>query len=159
MPTPDRSTLRVVMDQVLTLLRGNLAANPPTATRPLRRIEAGTVEAEAGPRPLMGVTLLKARPVGAIDNDKVWEATTLLMVVVDLAAADGHGGMLDVVGSVEDYLDTLIDIGVVAGADGFDDRAWTIEYPATRAGARVGVAKATQTFVVRVQRAQNRVPA
>lgn len=158
MPTPDRSTLHVVMDQVLSQLRSGLLANPPTAAQPFRRIEAGLIDAEVGPRPVMGVTLLRARPSGSLDNDKVWEATTQLVVVVDLAAADAHGLMLDVVAGVEDYLDALIDVGIVEGADGFDDRAWSFEYPATRAGARVGVAKATQTFVVRVERTHNRTP-
>lgn len=159
MPTADRATLRVVMDEVLTVLRGQVVANPPTADKPFRRIEAGIVDAEAGPRPVLGVVLSKARPVGSIDNDKVWEATTQLVAVVDLTGADAHGGMLDVVGAVEDALDGLMDVGVVEGSDGFDNRAWSFEYPVTRSGARVGVARATQTFVVRVEREQNRVPA
>jgi len=149
----------MVMDQVLALLRANLVASPPTTVKPLRRVEAGQVDAETGPRPMLGVTLAAARPVAAVDDDKVWEATVQLAVIVDLIAADAHGGMLDVVGAVEDYLDSLIDAGIVEGANGLDDRAWKFEYPTVRAGARVGIAKAAQTFVVRVQRAQNRVPA
>lgn len=159
MPLTDRSTLRLVMDEVLSLLRANLVADPPTGARPFRRVEAGAVAAESGPRPLLGVTLVKARAAAALDDDKVWEATTQLAVVVDLTAADAHGGMLDAVAAVEDGLDALREVGVVAGADGLDDRAWSFEVPAPRAGPRTGVAKATQTFVARVGRGANRAPA
>ena len=60
---------------------------------------------------------------------------------------------------IEDYLDGIIDTGVLEGAEGFDDRAWTFDYPKSSAGARVAVATAKHTFVVKVERQQNRVPA
>ena len=100
-----------------------------------------------------------ARPIAVVDNDKVIEVTMTLRLVMDVSGSDSHAAMLDSIGAIDDYLDSLIDVGVLEGAEGFDDRVWTFEYPAGTAGARAAVASATQTFVVKVEREQNRVPA
>ena len=82
-----------------------------------------------------------------------------LRLVMDVTAADPHGAMLDRIGAVDDYLDSLIDAGVIEGAEGFDDRVWTFDYPRTAAGTRAASASAVQTFVVKVERGRNRLPA
>lgn len=140
-------------------MRANLAANPPTATKPFRRVEAGEAGVEEYGRPFLTVHLLRTRPIGVTDDDRVFEISLALRMVTDVTAADPHGAMLDKIGAVEDYLDGIRDTGVIAGAEGLDDRAWTFAYPRQTSGARTAVAEAQQTFVVKVQRAYNRVPA
>ena len=81
----------------------------------------------------------------------------MLRVVTDVVVADPLSAVLDKVTAIEDYLDDIIDTGVIEGAEGFDDRVWSFEYPS--AGARMAVATATQTFIVKVERGNNRVPA
>ncbi len=159
MSTPDRTTIKAAIEELTAKLRANLVAEPPTATKPFRKVEAGVAEVQAYPRPFLTVFLNRTRPLAVTDNDKVIEVTMTLRMVTDVAASDPHGAMLDQIGALDDYLDSLIDTGVLEGADGFDDRAWTFEYPRGTAGARVATASATQTFVVKVERAQNRVPA
>jgi len=159
MATPDRTTLKAAVDALLTKFRANLVASPPTAPKPFRCIEVGASGADEVPRPFLSVRLMRTRPISACNNDKLWEAELTLRIVTDVAAADPHVGVLDAIGAVEDYLDSIIDTGVSDGAEGFDDREWTIEYPKTSAGARLAAAKASQSFVVKVQRQQNRVPA
>jgi hypothetical protein len=122
-------------------------------------VEVGGAGVEEHPRPFMTLQLTRTRPIGATENDKVIEATMSLHLVTDVAAADPHDAILDKVGAVDDYLDSIIDTGVIEGAEGFDDRAWTFDYPKTAAGARVASAQATQMFVVKVERGQNRLPA
>ena len=87
------------------------------------------------------------------------ETAVEMHVVTDVLGADPHGALLDTIAAVDDYLDSIIDAGVVEGAAGLDDRAWTLDYPKAGAGARVASAQATQTLVVKVQREQNREPA
>lgn len=94
-----------------------------------------------------------------IDNDKLAEVSMTLRMVTDVSASDPHEAILDKIGAVEDYFDGIIDTGVIEGAEGFDAREWTFDYPRTTAGARVASATAKQTFVVKVQRGQNREPA
>lgn len=154
-----RTTIRAAIDELLTKLRTNLLADPPTASKPFRRVEIGPVGHQAYPRPFLTLSLLRIGPIGVADNDKLIEVTTALRLVTDVLAADPHVAMLDTIGAIDDYLDSIADTGVLPGADGFDDRAWNLEYPKTTSGARVAVAHATQTFVVHVQREQNRVPA
>ena len=107
----------------------------------------------------MTLQLTRTRPIGATENDKLIETTMTLHLVTDVAAADPHDAILDKVGAVDDYLDGIIDTGVIEGAEGFDDRAWTFDYPKTTSGARVASAQSTQTFIVKVEREQNREPA
>jgi len=159
MPTPDRTTIRLATDEWIEQLRDNLVAEPPTASKPLRRVEAGSAGAEEYPRPFLVVRLVKTKTVGITSNDKLVQVTAALRLVTDVAAGDAHGAMLDAIGAIEDCLDGLIDVGVLEGAEGFDDRAWTFEYSRTSAGVRAAAAEATQTYVVKVQRGNNRVPA
>ncbi len=157
--TPDRTTIKAAIAELTTKLRDNLVADPPTDTKPFRRVEVGGSGVEEHPRPFMTLQLVRTRPIGVSDNDKVIEAAMTLHLVTDVSAADPHDAILDKVGAVDDYLDSIIDTGVIEGAEGFDDRGWTFDYPKTAAGARVASAQATQTLVVRVERGQNRLPA
>lgn len=153
MPTADRTTLPATVSALITKLRDNLVADPPTAAKPFRRIEADGEYA----RPFCTLTLAGFRPIGTVDNDKLFEASIVLRVVTDVVASDPLSAVLNKVTAIEDYLDGIIDTGVIEGAEGFDDRVWSFEYPS--AGARMAVATATQTFIVKVERGNNRVPA
>ena len=159
MPTPDRTTVKAVIEDLTSKLRTNLVADPPTDSKPFRKVEVGVVGVEEYLRPFMMLQLIRSRPVGVTDNDKLLEVTMSLRLVTDVSAADPHAAILDKIGAVEDYLDSLIDTGVLAGSEGFDDRVWKFDYPKTTAGSRVAVASAEQSFVVKVERQQNRVPA
>ncbi len=155
----DRTTIKAAIEELVNKLRANLAANPPTATKPFRRVEVGDAGAAEYPRPFLTVRLVRARPIGVVDDDKVMEVAAGMRMVTDVAASDPHGAILDKIGALDDYLDGLRDGGVIEGAEGFDDRAWTFDYPRTTAGSRVAAAEATMTFVVKVQSTYNRVPA
>ncbi len=157
MPTPDRTTIKAAIQELTTKLRANLVADPPTATKPFRRVEVGGTGVEEYARPFLTVRLSQSEPIGVIDDDKLMSVTMTLRAIADALAMDSHEVMLDVVGAVDDYLDSLIDVGVLDGADGFDDRTWNFEYPNVTSGARVIVAEAEQRFVVKVKRGQNRV--
>ncbi len=159
MATADRTTIKAAIEELTTKLRTNLVADPPTATKPFRRAEIADTGVEEYPRPFLTLLLSRTQPVGVADNDRLVEVTMTLRVVTDVAASDPHAAMLDTIGAVEDYFDSILDAGVIEGAEGFDDRAWTFEYPRATAGARVASATATQTFVVKVERGQNREPA
>ncbi len=159
MATADRTTIKAAIEELTTKLRTNLVADPPTATKPFRRVEIADTGVEEYPRPFLTLLLSRTRPVGVVDNDRLAEVTMTLRVVTDVAASDPHAAMLDTIGTVEDYFDSILDTGVIEGAEGFDDRAWTFEYPHATAGTRVASATATQTFVVKVERGQNREPA
>lgn len=159
MATADRTTIKAAIGELTTKLRTNLVADPPTATKPFRRVEIADTGVEQYPRPFLTLLLTRTRPVGVADNDRLLEVTMTLRVVTDVAASDPHAAMLDTIGAVEDYFDSILDAGVIEGAEGFDDRAWTFEYPRATAGARVASATAIQTFVVKVERGQNREPA
>lgn len=157
MPTADRTTVRAALDELLNKLRVNVVADPPTATKPFRRVEVGECKGEEFSRPFLSLYLTRVRPVGAVDNDRIMEATMKLAMFTDVTDSDPHPSMLDKIGAVEDYLDGIVDTGVIDGAEGFDDRVWEFEYPLTTSGARLASASATQTFVVKVSRGQNRV--
>lgn len=159
MPTPDRTTLKAAVQQFVTVLRANLTAEPPTAAKPLRRVESGASGWQEYPRPFLTVRLARVRPIATVDQDKVFEVVMELRLVTDVAGSDPHDAVLDKVGALEDALDALIPAGVLDGAEGFDDRAWTIEYPKTTSGTRVAAARAEQTVIVKVQRGKNRLPA
>ena len=159
MPTPDRTTIKAAIAELTDKLQANLVADPPTAVKPFRRIEVGVGSGEEYPRPFVTLTLTRTAPVSVVNDNKVIKVTMALRLVTDVSASDPHEAMLDKIGAVDDYLDSLVDSGVLEGAEGFDDRGWAFEYPRTAAGARVAVASGTQTFVVKVEREQNRVPA
>ena len=159
MPTPDRTTIRAAVDELVNKLRTNLVADPPTATKPFRKVGIGIAGSQEYPRPFLTVSLSRARPIGVTDNDKVMELEMKLRAVTDATATDPHGAILDMIGATDDYLDGIVDTGVITGAEGFDARNWTFEYSAQTSGSRIVVAEASQSFVVKVQRQQNRVPA
>lgn len=159
MPTADRTTIKAAIDELVNKLRTNLAAISPTATKPFRRVEVGDTATEEYPRPFLTMRLVRAKPIAVVDDDKVMEVTTALRMVTDVSVSDPHGVLLDKIGALDDYLDSIRDSGVIAGAEGFDDRVWTFDYPRATSGSRVASAEATQTFVVKVQRTFNRVPA
>ncbi len=159
MPTADRTTIKAAIDELVNKLRTNLTAIPPTSAKPFRRVEVGDTGTQEYPRPFLTVRLVRTRPIGMVDGDKVMEVSTALRLVTDVSASDPHGAMLDKIGALDDYLDSVRTNGVIAGAEGFDDRVWTFDYPKATAGSRVATAEATQTFVVKVQRTFNRVPA
>jgi len=159
MPTTDRTTIKAAITELATKLRNNLTAEPPTATKPLRRVEIGHGGAEEYPRPFLMLRLTRTRPIGVTDNDKLFEAAIAFRLVTDVTATDPHDALLDKIGALEDYLEGIIDTGVLIGAEGFDDRTWTFEYPKSTSGSRLAVAEAVQTMVVKVQRLQNRIPA
>jgi len=159
MPTADRTTIRATIDQFVTLLRANLTAEPPTATKPVRRVEVGEAGSQEYPRPFLTVRLARVRPLATTDGDRIFDVSMELRLVTDVSSSDPHGTVLDKIGAIEDYLDGLIPAGVLDGSEGFEDREWTFEYPRSTSGTRVAAAKAVQTCVVKVKRGQNRTPA
>ncbi len=159
MATPDRTTIKATIEDLATKLTTNLVADPPTATKPFRRVVVGASGVEESPRPFLSMLLTRSQPLGVTGNDKVVGMTMTLRVVTDAAEVDPHEAILDKIGALDDYFDSIVDSGVIDGAEGFDDRAWTFEYPRATAGARVATATATQTFVIKVERGQNREPA
>jgi hypothetical protein len=156
--TADRTTIKATFDELLVKLRSNLVADPPTAVRPFRHIVVGDFSMVEHARPFLAVALARAKAVGAADGDKLMEVSMNVQVVCDILGSDAHGELLDRTAAVDDYLDSLLDSGVIDGADGFDDRVWTFTHPRTSSGARTATASAVQTCVVRVEREQNRVP-
>ncbi len=159
MPTPDRTTLRAAVEALTGHLRTSLTAEPPTAARPLRLVVGGAAGVDEHPRPFLSLALTRVRPVTASDGDRLFAATMVFRLVTDVTTSDTLAALLDAPAAVEDAFDALVDDGLLEGAEGFDEREWSFEYPRATAGARVAVAIATQTFVVRVQRAFNRTPA
>jgi len=159
MATPDRTTIKAAIEELTTKLRANLTADPPTAVKPFRRIEVATGGVEEYPHPFLTLMLARTRPVGVIEDDKLLEVSMALRMVTDVSASDPHEAILDKIGAIEDYFDSILDTGVIEGAEGFDDREWTFDYPHATAGARVASAAAVQTFVVKVERQHNREPA
>ncbi len=159
MPTSDRTTIKAAIEELATKLRTNLTADPPTAAKPFRRVEIAEAGVEEYPRPFLTLLLARTRPISVTDNDRLVEVSMTLRMVTDLSASDPHVAMLDTIGAVEDYFDGILDTGVIDGAEGFDDREWSFDYPRATAGARMASATATQAFIVKVQRGQNREPA
>ncbi len=157
--TPDRTTIRTTVDSLVTNLRANLVAEPPTATKPFRIMAVGDVKFDEHTRPFLTLSVERIRPIGTTQNDKILEVRATFRMAADISASDPHTTILDKIGALEDHFDTLIDIGVVEGSDGFDDREWLIDYPKFASGMRVVSATATQSFVVRAERLQNRIPA
>jgi len=159
MPTPDRTTIRTVIDELGVKLEANLVADPPTPAQPFRKVTIGRPAATAHPRPFISVAPMQLKPVGSSSGDRLFEVTVMLEVAVDVTDDDPAAPLLDLIGAVEDYMDSIADEGVVDGASGFDDREWSLDHPRTTAGARVATAEARQTFVARVERNFNRTPA
>ena len=157
--TPDRTTIQATLDELATKLRAGLIADPPTPAKPLRRVEVGDSDVGQYARPYMTIVPTRAKLIGVMDNDKLVQVTATIRLVTDVTGANPHDAVLGNVGAVEDYFDGIIDTGVLDGAEGFDARTWSLEYPKGTAGARVAVASAEQVFIVKVERGQNRLPA
>jgi len=157
--TPDRTTIRAALDAYVLALRNNLTVEPPTASKPFRRIAVGEAKLSEHPRPYLMVWLSKTRVVSAVSDDKLIELTLNLKAVTDATQNDSHGALLDAIGALDDYLDSLRDTGIIEGAEGFDLRSWMFEFPAQQAGARTCSASATDVVVVKVEREHNRLPA
>lgn len=157
--TPDRTTIKAAFQRLVTLLRDNLTAEPPTATKPFRRVEEGPTGVIEYPRPFLTAWLTKAAPLGVADNDKLLRVQVALRAVTDITGDDPQAALLDPLGALEDYLDSIVDAGVLEGAEGFDDCIWTFEYPTSTSGARVGTARGALSFVVKIEREHNRLPA
>ena len=150
--TADRTTIKATMDELLDKLRANLVADPPTSGAPFRRVAVGDFGVVEFPRPYLALQLVRARPVGQVDGDRLVEVSMELKLVVDVTGGDAHAELLEHVAAVEDFFDSLVDTGVIEGAEGFDDRAWVFAEPKSTSGVRVATASATQTWVVRVER-------
>ena len=159
MPTTDRTTIKATVSELVDKLRANLVAEPPTSVAPFRSICVGAAEGTEYTRPFLSLALKRVRPISVSDNDRLFEATLTMSLFVDATESDVHPEMLDAIGALEDYLDSIIDTGVIEGAEGFDDRVWTFDYPKSTSGARLALVSATQTFVVKVERDNNREPA
>jgi hypothetical protein len=157
MPTLDRTTIRAAVDELVSKLRSNLVADPPTASKPFRKIEAGTGEVEHFSRPFLTVRAVRARAATVVDDDKVVELTVEMRIVADIAGNDPYTAVYDQIGAVEDYLDSIRDTGILDGTAGFDERTWALETSKASSGARVSVATAQQTLMVKVQRGFNRL--
>ena len=158
-PTPDRTTVRAALDELANKLRAGLIASPPTSAKPLRRVEVGESGVEQYVRPFMTIAPVRARLIGVMDNDKLVEVVATLRLVSDVTEANPHDAVLGHVGAVEDYFDSIVDSGLLEGAEGFDVRTWSFQYPKGTAGARVASASAELSFIVKIERGQNRVPA
>ena len=159
MPTLDRTTIKSAIDELVNKLRSNLAADPPTAIRPFRKIEAGTGEVEHYPRPFLTVRAVRARAASVVDDDKVVEVTVELHIVADIVGVDPLTAVYDQMGAVEDYLDSIRDTGIIDGSAGFDERTWALETSKAASGSRISTATAQQTLLVKVQRGFNRIGA
>lgn len=159
MPTPDRTTIRAALDQLVIKLRANLVASPPTTTKPFHAVHVGAPGATDHPRPFLAINLIRARAIATVDGDRIMEVEIAARVVADVTGADPFDTILDRVGATDDYLDSLIGTGIIDGAEGFDDRVWTFEDAKTRSGPRTLSATAKQTLIVKIQRNQNQTPA
>jgi len=159
MPKADRTTIRATVDALITRLASGVVGDPPTPDKPFTRIVAGKVEPTSCARPFAAVAITGHRPVATIDGDRLFTVTLELSVVADIVDAQPQRPVLDLVAAVEDYMDSIVDTGVIEGASGFDDRDWAVLYPRERAGARVVSAVSKQSFVVRVERTFNRAAA
>ena len=159
MPTADRTTIKAAISGLATKLRTNLVADPPTVAAPFRGVSIGAATGDEFARPFLAITLQRARPIAVTDDDRLFEVSMTLTAFVDVLASDPHPTILDAIGAVEDYLDSIVDTGVIAGAEGFDNRTWKFSYPQTTSGTRLASAAAAETFIVKVERLRNREPA
>ncbi len=159
MPTPDRTTIRAALDQLVVNLRANLVASPPTTTNPFLAVHVGAPGATDHPRPFLSIDLTGAKRIATVGGDRIMEVEIAARIVTDVTSADPFGMILDHVGATDDYLDSLIGTGILDGAEGFDDRAWTFDDATIRSGPRTLSAMANQTLIVKIQRNQNQTPA
>ena len=159
MSTPERTTIQTFLEALRTALADQLIADPPTPAAPFRAVPWGPAEPESHPRPFLTLWPADVEPLGVIDDDKVLRVELRCAAVVDIRTEAAAPTLLDAAAAVDDCLDGLRPTLLAEGADGLDDHTWTFAYPKTAAGARVGTATATLTFVARVERSHNRLPA
>ncbi len=96
----ERTTIKATIDTLLSNLQANLVADPPTASKPFRRVAVGYDGPQQYPRPFLAFHLLRSEPIGVADNDKLVVVTMALRIVTDVLAADPHAAMLDTIGAV-----------------------------------------------------------
>jgi len=156
-PTADRTTIKAAVQSLVAVMRSDLTAEPPTAAKPLRRVEEGPARFGEYVRPFMTVSLSQMEPLASIEGDKIWRASLVLRIVTDVMSGDPHSVLLGAVAAVEDFFDDLMadEDEVIEGADGFDDRTWTLGYPAGSTGSAAAEASCKQSFVVKVGRGEN----
>ena len=157
---PDRTTVKKAIQELVLALRANLVADPLTVTTPFRRVDEGPPTPSQYPRPFLSVWLTKAEPTALTEGEKILRVTAKLKLVTDVLGDDPHDTILARMGAVDDSFDSLITgpTEVTDGADGFEDRTWTFDYPAGSTGGRMASAECELTFVVKVERGFNRVP-
>ena len=157
MATPDRTTVKTAMQQLMSALRSALKADPPTAGQPFRRIEEGEARFDEYVRPFMTVSIVRIEPISTTEDDKVLQVALAMRLVADVISDDPHQAILDAIADVDDYFDDLrtAQSEIVEGADGFEDRIWTLGYPAGSSGAQAAEASCRQSFVVKVKRGTN----
>ena len=158
--TPDRTTVKKAIQELVLALRTNLVADPLTVSKPFRRVDEGPPAASQYPRPFLSVWLTKAEPTALTEGEKLLRVSAKLKLETDVLDDDPHDTILDKTGAVDDYFDSLITgaTGVTNGADGFEDRTWTFDYPAGSTGGRMASAECGLTFIVKVERGFNRLP-
>jgi len=153
-----RTTIRDTLAALITRMQSDLIGDPPTPAAPFRRVLVGEVSPGVVPRPFVALAARGAEPIGTIDGDKLMALSLELLVVVDVVGDTTHATIFDAVGAIDDFFDGMLNDGFVEGADGFDDRTWTVSYPRSQAGGRVATARAVQRAILRVGRMNNRVP-
>ena len=160
MATPDRTTVKATIQALTSALRSSLKADPPTSSRPFRRIEEGQAQFGEYVRPFMTVSLVETEPAGTTEGDRLVRVTLAMRLVTDVITDDPHDAILDAVGAIEDFFDDLLtdEDSIIEGAEGFDDRTWTFGYPSGSAGAQAAEASCKQSVVVKIERGYNRVP-
>jgi len=156
-PTADRTTIKAAVQALVAALRSGLTADPPTAAKPLRRVEKGPAKFGEYVRPFMTVSLSQVEPLASTEGDKIWRVSLVLRMVTDVLSGDPHAALLGAVAAVEDFFDGLLtdEDEVIEGADGFDDRIWTLGYPSGSTGSAAAEASCKQSFVVKVGRGEN----
>ncbi|MCH8892229.1 MAG: hypothetical protein IIB32_01915, partial [Chloroflexi bacterium] len=69
--TPDRTTVKKAIQELVLALRTNLVADPLTVSKPFRRVDEGPPAASQYPRPFLSVWLTKAEPTALTEGEKI----------------------------------------------------------------------------------------
>jgi hypothetical protein len=150
------TTIQAGVAALVDLLRDEVQADPPTAGTPFRRVVEGPTGLTEHPRPFVSVHVVSTRVVGAVDGDKLVSVALVLRVVGDAIGAGAHAAMLQLVGAVEDAVESWEDDGVVAGVMGFEAWDWRMAPGESAGGVKAVSAEARVGIVVRVVRGANR---
>ncbi len=159
MPTLDRTTIRTAIDELVTKFRSNLVASPTTTAKPFHAVHVGAPSVSDHPRPFIAINLIRARPIATVDGDRIVEVQIAARIVTDVTGTDPFGAILDHLGATDDYLDSLIGTGIIDGAEGLENRAWTFDDAKVRSGPRTLSATGKQTLIVKIERNHNQTPA